>query len=95
MANFVSQHGGQFGFGIQVGEDAAGDVDVSTRQGEGVHHLAVEYGEVVIKLGPVADASDALTDFIDIGGKFRVIVGRHLLDNLLVIHLTQVDFVAL
>jgi hypothetical protein len=59
---------------VHVGEDSARDVDVPTREGEGVDHRGVENPECVLQIRTVADRCELLTHVVDIGGKLRVVV---------------------
>ena len=54
VADLVAEHGGELGLVLDVGHDAAGDVDVAARQREGVDLVAVEYRESVLKVRTVA-----------------------------------------
>ena len=82
VANLVAEHGDQLGLGVQVGEDAAGDVDVAARQGEGVHVLAVENREGVLEFGTVADGRDTLADVVHVSLQGLVLVTAVLLQDL-------------
>lgn len=54
MADLVAKHAGQFGFGIEVGENSPCDVDVSAGQREGIDLRAVDDRETVLQIGSVA-----------------------------------------
>ena len=53
VADLVAQHASQFGLAVQVGHQAARDVDVAAGQREGVDLGAVEHGEAPLQLRAV------------------------------------------
>ena len=71
--DFVGQHGGELGLGVQLGEQAAVDHDLAARQGPGVGHGVVEYAEFVVQFALSARAfGQPCADAPDVGGEFRV-----------------------
>jgi len=56
----MAEHGGQFRFGIEIGENAARDVDITARQGKGVDFRRIQHGEMVLQIGAVAMLRDFL-----------------------------------
>ena len=54
-------------FGMAIGHDAAGDVDVAAGQGKGVHVLRVQQGEVNHQVGAMALACQFFADTADVG----------------------------
>src|ERR1035437_3463384 len=60
VADFMPQYGCQFGFRIQVGQDAARDVDIAAGQCEGVDLCRIQHGKVILQIGAMALAGDAL-----------------------------------
>ena len=90
VAHLVAEHRGQFGLGIEVGHDAAGDVDVA-RQRERVHLLAVEYRERVLQVRPMAPGRDALAELADIGLQRLVLVAAVLPQDLRVHLAAELD----
>src|SRR3989344_2900691 len=95
MADLVTQHGGEFGLGIEIGENPAGDVDVSARQGEGVDLRAVEHGEVKREMRAVALRRQFLADPLDVGLEFRVGIDAVLLLDLAVVAVPELNLLGL
>ena len=58
MADFVGQHAGHFGFGFGHGKKAAGNVDITAGQREGVDFLVVQYREGEFQVGQLGVARD-------------------------------------
>ena len=54
MSDLMPQNRRKLSFIVQIGEDAASDIDVSARKGESVDLLAVDDREVPLQLGPLA-----------------------------------------
>ena len=95
MADLVAHHAGQIGLAVQIGHDAAGHVDVATRQCEGIDLRAVEHGEVPLEAAAVRLPGQPLTQRVDVGQQLRVRVGAVLGQHLLVRLLAFGDLVAL
>ena len=47
MHNFMSEHSGQFGFGLEFGQQAPVDPDLATRQCPGIGYRAVQHHEFI------------------------------------------------
>ncbi len=84
VRELVAQHGGQFGFGVQVGQQAAEDVDVAAAGGEGVDRIVVDDGELPGQVGLVAGARDALAHRVHVFLDGLVLVDAVELDDLVV-----------
>ena len=66
VSDLVAQYRCHLGFRIQVGKNAARDVDIAAGQGEGIDFRGVEYGEVVMDIGAVAVFGDFLAHAVDV-----------------------------
>ena len=66
MTDFMADDAGDFGFGVQVGEDAARDVDVAAGERESVDLIAVDDGEVEFEFRAVRELREPLTDAVDV-----------------------------
>jgi len=67
VSQFVGQHGGVFGLGLRVGEEAAVDADDPAGGGEGIQLGAVEQDELeapVLQLAAFGQAIHAALDVI-------------------------------
>jgi hypothetical protein len=95
MPQLMPHHRGEFGLGIEIGHDAAGDVNVAPRQSEGVHLRAVNHRELVVEIRPVAGTSQSLANAIHIGLQGRCVIFAVLLTHLLIRLAAGVDFVLL
>ena len=84
MANFMGQHGGQFALAVQVGEQAAVDIDKATGQREGVDVGAVDHRKGKGRAGIVAVGHQALAHPVHVGLQLRVVVGGLLGEHFLV-----------
>ena len=95
MADLVAQHGREFGFGIDVSENAARDVDVAARQREGIDLRTVEDSEMIFEVRTMALCRQFLADHLDIGLEFRVGIHAVLFFDLAVIAVAEFDFLGL
>ena len=82
VAELVPQDDGHLGFRAHQGEDAAGEIDVSARDGEGVDDGAVEDDEAIGQVGPVRPRGDRLAGRRDVGCEPRVDIGAVLVPDL-------------
>ena len=62
VTDLVSEYRGELGLGVKVGENAAGDVDVTARERKRVDLRTVEYREVVSEAGAMALRCELLSD---------------------------------
>ena len=71
--DFVTQHGGQLSFRIQLRQQAAVDRDLAARQGPGIGHRIVQNAELKIQFILASGAlRQAVADFLHIGRQFGV-----------------------
>ena len=66
VSDFMPQHCRKLGFRVEIGEDSASDVDVAPWESEGIDLGAVENGEMIVDLRPVASFREFLANFVDI-----------------------------
>ena len=66
VADFVAQYARQLCFRIQIGDDAAGNVDVTARNRERVDDRTVEHAKVPVERRQVGRRSELLPDRIDV-----------------------------
>ena len=95
VADLVTQHAGEFLLTVHVGDDAAGDVDVSPGQRKSVDFGAVEHREMVFQIAAVAVRGEIRPEPVDHCGQFRVRVLLVLLHHLAAVLLAQIDFLIL
>jgi hypothetical protein len=95
MPDFMSQHGCQFGFGIEVGQDAPRDVNVAARQRKGIDLRAIQNGKVVFETGAMALCRQFLADPLDIGLQRRVGIDAVLAPDLAVVAVPELDLLGL
>ena len=74
MSDFVAQHAGEFGFRVEVGHNSSRDIDITTRQGEGIDFWRVQYCEGVVEVGAVTFARQILTDAVHIVLQRRIFI---------------------
>ena len=86
VGNFVGQHRRQLGFTGHVGDQAAVDIHIAPRGGEGVDVRAVDHGKGELIVGPVRYPGYPLTHLDHIVHQFLVFVNGHFGDDL-VVHL--------
>ena len=55
MPDFMSHHPGQFGFVGKICKDAAGQVNISARNGKRIDHRRIHDGEVPFQIRPVGN----------------------------------------
>ena len=81
VTDFVTDDRRELCLGIEVGHDAARDVDVSARCGEGIDLGAVQQRERVLELRAVALLGQFLADIVDVvlqrGVLVHVVLGQH------------------
>jgi hypothetical protein len=70
----MSQNACQFGLAVQIGQEASGDVNVTTGQGEGIDKRLIEHHVLVLDAGTVRCPGKALTDIIDMTLKGWVLI---------------------
>ena len=66
VTDLVAEHGGELGFGIQVRQQPAMDVDVTAADGEGVQRVVIEHEELEIPVRNRRIARDARADHLHI-----------------------------
>ena len=89
MADLVTQNSRQFGLGIQVGQHAAGDIDIAAGQCKGVDLGAVDDGEMIFKSRAMAVLRQILADSLHQFIEHRVMIGRHLFADFGAVSLSQ------
>ena len=82
VGNLVAEHAGQLGLVVQVGHDAARQVDVAAGKREGVDGRRVDDGEMPVEIGPVGDRGQRVPHLLDEGLQALVRVDAHLAPNL-------------
>ena len=95
VADLVAEHGGEFGLVLDVGHDAAGDVDIAARQREGIDLVAVEHRESVLKVRAVALLRQPFADALHVGLQLGVVVDAVLLANFRVVLATERNLLGL
>ncbi len=95
VPDLVADHRRQFGLGIEVHHDPAGDVDVAARQRERVDLVAVEHGEGVLQVGAMALRGNALANRVDVLLQLLVVVAAILLQDLRVHLAPELDLLRL
>ena len=78
MADLVPKHRRQLGLGVEISHEAAGDVDVASRQREGVDVRAVEHGEPVDEIRSMAVLRQRAAQALDVGIEPGVVVDAEL-----------------
>ena len=73
VPDLVPQHGGQLGLAVHVGEEAAGHVDESAGQREGVDRGVVHHVEFPGEIGPLRLRGHALADAGDVGLELGIV----------------------
>ena len=94
MADLVAEHGSEIRLVLEVGQDAARDVDVAAHGREGVHVVGVDDREMPLELGPLAHCRELLADPLHIVLELDVLVHAHLLGEHDVHLLGRADFLA-
>lgn len=74
VADFVPEHAGELRLRVEVGEDAARDVDVAAGHRERVDDRIVEHGEVPVEVGQLADLREPLSDAVHVSREPGVVV---------------------
>ena len=92
MPQLMAQDDGQLGLRAHQSQDAAGDIDVSARNGEGVDNGRIQDGELIGELGPVCVWDKSLADGLDIDAELAVGIGAILPADLDVGLLAKGDF---
>jgi hypothetical protein len=81
VPDLVAEHAGELRLGVHVGEDAAGDVDVAPRDGEGIHHRRVEDAEMPGERRQMGDLAQPLAHAVHVALHFLVrieaVLGDH------------------
>ena len=95
VADLMTENGGQFGLGIDIRENAAGNIDITARQGEGIDLWAVKHGEVITQARAVALRRKSLANPIDIGLQLGIVVNAVLFPDLRVILSAQPQLLGL
>ena len=85
VADLVAQHAGQLGFGIEVHQQAAVDVDVAAAGGEGVDGFVVDDEELEFFVGQVAGLRETLADQVHVFLRGLIVVQAQRLDDFLVV----------
>ena len=75
VADLMAEDRYQLGFRIEMGQDAAVDVDVAARQGHGIDYRIVEHGKRPVQIGPFGGGRDPFPEFLDVGLPLGIIVG--------------------
>ena len=92
VADLVTQHGGQLGLGVQIGEDAAGDIDIPAGQREGVDLRGIHHQKLVLQTGAVTGLGQALADVVDIALQDGIVISAVLRAYFLVFAAPGADF---
>jgi len=71
MPQLMAQDDGQFGLRSHQGQDSPGDIDVASRNSEGVDDRSIQDGELVGELRPVRMGNKRLTDTLYVGIDLR------------------------
>ena len=95
VADLVAEHRRELRLAVEIGHDAARDVDVAARQREGIRLLAVEDRKRPGEIGAFSLGSDALPDLVDISLQALVVVPSVLLEDLRVHLAPDVDLLFL
>ena len=95
MADLMTEHGGQFGFRAEIGQQPAVDIDVAPRQGESIDVRAVDHSELIGQLIAMTALRHPLTDLLHIGLQLLVGVARVLFEYFLVVATPEVEFLLL
>ena len=77
-AVFVSEYRGKFRLGVEVGQHAARDVDVASRQGEGVDGPVVHDTKGPVQVRPLGDRGHPAADALDVVLEVVAAVQAHL-----------------
>ena len=72
VSDFVPQNARQFGFRIQIGHQAARDIDVAAGEGKGIDVGAVQHRESPLQIGSVAVLRQLLADCVHVALQSRV-----------------------
>src|SRR5438046_2222360 len=65
VADLVAYHAAELGLGVQVGQDATGDVDVAAGEGEGVDHRIVHDVEGPRQVGSLRGGREPRAELLD------------------------------
>jgi hypothetical protein len=74
VTNLVTQDRRQLGLRVEVGENAAGDVDEASRQREGVHHGIVDHREGPRQVGSFRVRGQLPAHLLHVGLQLGVVV---------------------
>ncbi len=95
VPDLVADHPGEFGLGIQIGHDAARDVDIAAGQREGVDVRAVDHREPPFQLRPMALLRQPHAHLRHVGLQRGIVQRRILLQHVLVGLQAHLDFLRL
>jgi hypothetical protein len=82
MADLVTKDAGQLGLVVQVGQDAAREIDIAARDSERVDGLAIYHREGPWQAGAVRLPCEAQADVRDVPLHFLIVVDAHLPSDL-------------
>ena len=95
VSDLVAEHAGQLRLVLQERQDAARYIDVAAGQGERVDGGDVDDGEVPRQVRTLGELREAKADVADVLLKRAVAVDAHLLADLGVLRLADLDFLVL
>ena len=95
VADLVAQYAGELRLVVEVGHDAAREVDESAGDGEGVHHVAIDEAEGPGQVGAVTAGGHGLTLLVEEGLQFGVVVNAHFGHYLGVVALAHLNLLLL
>ncbi|MCY1433597.1 hypothetical protein D9M71_496300 [compost metagenome] len=95
MPHLMPQHRRQLGLGVEIGEQAAMDIDVAARQGEGIEVRRIDHGEVIGEIAAMTVTGNPKPNLLDVGLEFFVGVARIFLGDFLVVAAAQVELLLL
>src|SRR5262245_4621008 len=87
VTDFMPHHGGELGFVMDVGQNAASQVDVSARDREGVHYRRIHNGKMPFQIRTVRHGDEFSSERLDVrlgyGMVRKTVLGANLLITLL------------
>ena len=95
MTGFVAKHCAQLGFGVEITNYPARDVNIPAGQGEGVDFGGIKNGIVVAKIGSVAVAREFLAYLVDVFLQLWRVINVVLLPDFSVGAAAHADFLRL
>ncbi len=75
VGDLVADDARQLGLAIEIGKQAAIDVNEAARQCKGVQVRCVYHGERPLEVRHVAVFRQLLADTVDVGLQFRIVIG--------------------